>query len=154
MDKSEFMWLAGLLEGEGYFGSGRTGNPRVALNMTDEDVVLRALPLMQATHIRSYDPKGNRKRLYLVDVSGRRALDLMKRILPYMGERRSMKIRETIRRAAARPGHRWARHRTISKYAAGCRCSACRTAWNSYHREYRRKHPEKFKRYEARRSRD
>lgn len=60
MTEIETAWLAGLLEGEGYFGtinswvSGRCYRyPRIGVNMTDRDVIDRVATLWEAP--RLYD---------------------------------------------------------------------------------------------------
>lgn len=100
------VWLAGLLEGEGCFtvhrdrrSSGRRPRVRVELNMTDEDVVRQAAQI--------FDPPSNVRRqaasrsprhtdTWTATWSGYRAEYVMRRVLPYMGERRSAKINELL----------------------------------------------------------
>ena len=90
-------WLAGLLEGEGSFTTTRPQEVRISLEMTDEDVVARAATLM-GTHYIPKPPRRDQpshwKPQYKACLSGRRAIDLMKELLPYMGERRSLRIGE------------------------------------------------------------
>lgn len=105
-------WLAGLLEGEGHFGS-RIQNGwvrlRVAVSMTDRDVVERAAKLMGVERLSTNDPlTPGWSRTYAAYLGGNeKALDLMERLLPKMGERRSRRITEAAAvyrdQQAARP---------------------------------------------------
>jgi hypothetical protein len=108
-------WLAGLLEGEGYFAvqkpapsstKGTRVKLRVALSMTDEDVVIRAMQIMPGAAFdihnsencpSSANNKAPRKDQFRARWSGMAAQNLMRRILPYMGERRKAKIEECLR---------------------------------------------------------
>ena len=109
---NDIPWLAGLLEGEGSFewrsdqrpGRIRYGWPVVALASTDEDIVRRAATLMGAKSITRY--KGNnlgKKPIHKAIVYGMNAADVMQAILPYMGVRRSEKIKEHLKKWAERP---------------------------------------------------
>jgi hypothetical protein len=92
----EYAWLAGLLEGEGTFLKGSPSlpwRPRVRLSMTDEDVVRRAADIVGIKSIQRYDQKNpNWKPCYIMQVSGQRAVDLMRLIRPTMGLRRQGQI--------------------------------------------------------------
>lgn len=95
-------WLAGVLEGEGYFGvAGAYRNPVVHLTMTDGDVVEEVIKVYlsltgrQIKPHRRYLPSG--KVGYQSTLTGMAAVKVMCEVLPYMGERRSLKIREVIR---------------------------------------------------------
>ena len=107
MSDIDAAWLAGILEGEGYFGYNKrnyilksTGevkfyyDPYVHLQMTDKDVVYRVASLFQSKSVRTYqDKRGNRKLLYRVGCNGKiRLPSLLKSIFPHMGERRKIKI--------------------------------------------------------------
>lgn len=103
MTEIETAWLAGLLEGEGSF---RVKVPRrdrgykqvvISLGMTDEDVVRRVAKVTHATaHVCRVECKGNRKTRWDLQISGRHAQEIMRAVLPHMGERRSGKIRELL----------------------------------------------------------
>jgi hypothetical protein len=101
MSEIELAWLAGLLEGEGTFGTVRraTGQvaPIVKVKMTDLDVIQRAQGIMG---IRRYTiekvSQPQYKPQYLIRLTGKRAAALMLVLLPHMGERRAAKIREII----------------------------------------------------------
>lgn len=98
MSEGELYWLAGLLEGEGCFAIRGTGhNPVIQLIMTDLDVVIRAAKIMGSHKVikTKQDSRGG-KSLYRTVVYGSVAISLMKKLLPLMGERRSIKINECI----------------------------------------------------------
>lgn len=100
MTELDLMWLAGLLEGEGsfLFPAPSEGNtPRIALQMTDEDVVRRAATLMGVETVSRTDRKpGIWKPCFHANLKGKRARALMERLLPHMGARRSQRIKEIL----------------------------------------------------------
>ena len=93
-DRDDIIWLAGLLEGEGTFDLHRGKYPRVRLSMTDRDVVGRAATLFGSS-IR-LTLKRDVKATWHAEVSGPRAAEIMRAILPHMGARRSSKIAEIL----------------------------------------------------------
>jgi hypothetical protein len=96
MDTGDIRQLAGLLEGEGSFLF--HGSPRIALSMTDEDVVRWAHAVFRNTaEVGSYKYKRNRKRYWRTVVSSRLAAGWMMILYPFMGERRKQKIRQVLR---------------------------------------------------------
>jgi hypothetical protein len=110
-------WLAGFLEGEGSFewrtdrrpGRGRFGWPVVAVSTSDEDVIRRAADLMSVRAVTKYHVNGNhlgKKQMYKAVAYGGHAEDIMRIILPYMGERRAGRIREILAIYDSRPERR------------------------------------------------
>lgn len=107
---ADVTWLAGLLEGEGCFGSYPAGkgsrhrNPQVALWMCDEDVVVRAMTIgnslvggSAATYRRKeLQAKAEWKPQFGYVWSGRRAIDLIWALVPYMGARRTARCVEVV----------------------------------------------------------
>jgi LAGLIDADG-like domain len=93
-------WLAGLLEGEGYFierkGSGRNPRPLIGVKMTDRDVVERVAKLFGTSVTTVTHPREGWKTSYVTRVGGLKAISIMKQILPYMGERRTEAIEMLI----------------------------------------------------------
>ncbi|WNN93677.1 LAGLIDADG endonuclease [Arthrobacter phage CallinAllBarbz] len=89
--RDDLLWLAGLLEGEGTFDSHRGKYPRLRLAMTDRDVVGRAATLM-GTSIRLTLNKAPAQPTWHTEVSGEKAAEIMREILPFMGTRRSQRI--------------------------------------------------------------
>lgn len=103
MSDREFFWLAGLLEGEGSFLPGppsATNSVRIALTMTDADVVERVAALWSVSY---HEVRRDRCRLmgwkpnYYVHLRGRRAVEMMKLLRPLMGQRRQEQIDRALR---------------------------------------------------------
>lgn len=88
-------WLAGLLEGEGSF-THNGGCPRVSLRMTDKDILERFAKELGVEYQEEAPPKSHWNMIFRCNIYGDRAAVLMERILPWMGERRSAKIRECL----------------------------------------------------------
>ena len=98
MDINEkIIWLAGLLEGEGSFGwRDKANSAWLHLGMTDLDVVRDAANIMNCyIGIITLKTKGS-KTAYQISLHGLKAIIIMRKILPYMKERRSAKINEVI----------------------------------------------------------
>src|ERR1051326_8477070 len=89
-------WLAGLLEGEGYFHvvtSTTNGKkyryPKIAVGMTDRDVIERAAVLLGGNQVIPLSPsKPGYKPKFLAVVSGWAAAELMRQMRPWVGSRR------------------------------------------------------------------
>jgi len=96
MDRDDVMWLAGLLEGEAYFGARSSGLPRMSIEATDRDVVGRAAMLMDGKVRARMQRHANAKPTYVCEVTGEKAVAVMKMLLPHMGARRSSKILEIL----------------------------------------------------------
>ena len=96
MTLQELSWVAGLLEGEGSFHH-KGKCVIVQLSMTDRDVVAKAAQLIGSKAVgykRPSRPCG--KPMFYCYLGGDRADVLMQQLLPFMGERRSMRIRELL----------------------------------------------------------
>jgi hypothetical protein len=98
----ELAWLAGLLEGEGSFLKGppsAPNQPRIVIDMTDYDVVLKVSKLFRVTYI--CESKDKRNPLWKADyrtlVRGTNAIALMKKLRPFMGIRRREQIDAAIK---------------------------------------------------------
>jgi len=95
-DRDDLIWLAGLLEGEGWFGCRQSGYPRVSIEATDRDVVGRAAMLMEGT-VRARMPRRvNTSPTYVCEVGGELAVEVMQALLPHMGARRSSRIMQIL----------------------------------------------------------
>lgn len=111
--ETEIAWLAGLLEGEGSFLIQRRGNWRsqiwVSIQMSDKDVIERALQVFPSTNKLSYRDRTKQKGdpgvgrdfrrwsgAYSTKWAGYQAEELMRLVRPYMGERRGAKIDELL----------------------------------------------------------
>lgn len=98
MDTKSIAWVAGLLEGEGCFCLRSHGhNPFIALSMCDLDIVIRVAKILGGHKVIKCkaDTRGG-KRLFRLNVYGRRAVEWMMTMYPLMGERRQSKIRECL----------------------------------------------------------
>ena len=121
MNRVELAWLAGILEGEGYFSltlnnktKDRPGRhyARLTVTMTDKDVIECIYAITGFGTIHTYPPyQPNRKRTYTWRVSKWEDLyPLLRRLRPFMGERRRARIDEmlTFERENPRKGRgRW-----------------------------------------------
>ena len=115
MEHDDILWLAGLLEGEGWFGVMNApwqregagvgyGIAAISLNMKDRDVVWRAAVLMGATRIVEVNPKKSHwSTTYQIKIVGQKATRVMMALLPHMGERRSIQIKDAIDHEAGKP---------------------------------------------------
>jgi hypothetical protein len=109
MTEAETAWLAGLLEGEGSFFMKRQtrrwkphtpahtySTPKIKVGSTDLDVIQRVAELWGTRlefHRRRQD---HWKDQWVVCKAGAPAVEIMRQVLPWMGERRSAKIQEVI----------------------------------------------------------
>jgi hypothetical protein len=94
---SDIEWLAGLLEGEGYFGMKTKSNPQICLDMGDEDVVARMARVVRGKCLGPYKP-GPRSVIprYRTNVSGVKAVGLMMTLHGLMGRRRQSQIERAL----------------------------------------------------------
>ena len=100
MTREELCWLAGWLEGEGCFfwGLVKGRNPRLSIQAfsTDFDVLQKVGALLDAPSIIRMKPRHRSNGGYRVTVEGECAAQLMRELLPLMGQRRSAKIRDIL----------------------------------------------------------
>lgn len=101
-------WLAGILEGEGYFSL--SPSPTITLSMTDEDIVRKVAQIFKRPY--NLNPKAGSKMQYRVNVCGTPAIEWMFTIYSLMGERRKFKITEII--------NEWKKQFSRSKYVFPC----------------------------------
>lgn len=96
---AQVAWLAGLCEGEAYFGA-PGGRPRVRIRMVDRDVVERVAEVVGRNKVQRETYWSDRnpevKPIYTWVTDGGPAVELMRALLPYMGERRAARIREIL----------------------------------------------------------
>ena len=109
MNTTTKYWLAGLLEGEGYFFpekevENRTNPLGITLQMTDEDIVSRVADLFGVKYHLIKARKDNWKDSYQCCKRGAGALKIMKELKPLMGERRQNQIQEAINSHTLRKG--------------------------------------------------
>lgn len=111
MRQIDVIWLAGLLEGEGCFNLREERNqPRVSIEMTDEDIIKRVAKLWTSNvSVRPGRCKacgradcqmtgtvGIHKTSYQTTIYGDRARNMMRLVYAFMGNRRSAKIAEIL----------------------------------------------------------
>jgi hypothetical protein len=96
-DSHTFFWLVGVCEGEAYFGySKRNTSPVLEVEMKDEHVIARIAALFNVVYARR-DRRETRPAssvTYRVKLGGKRALQVMKRLQPYMSPRRARAIQQ------------------------------------------------------------
>ena len=99
--REEIIWLSALLEGEGTFVLMQCGQDRkyftvkIGVQMCDRDVIEHAARLIGGI-VHTCNPKGGYRPIHSTSIYGEKARWVMRQILPYMGERRSAKIRELL----------------------------------------------------------
>jgi len=94
-ENCELAWLVGLLEGEGTFTvTGVRGPmyPVVAVKMCDEDVIQRVARMFGATVYRLEPEHEAWSPVYATKIGGHRAAEWMRRLRPFMGQRRTAAI--------------------------------------------------------------
>lgn len=100
MKDSDFMWLVGLLEGEGTFCKApptQPTSPFLAVNMTDKDIVSRVADLFGVACCSAGVPKKSHwKPSYKATLRGAKAVHLMQLLKPHMGIRRQQQIESVI----------------------------------------------------------
>jgi hypothetical protein len=102
----ELPWLAGLLEGEGSFLKGPPSAPRypvLALQMTDEDVVARVAAMFDRKLGRWQSRHAREQPVFLVRITGAKAVAWMTALRPLMGERRQLQIDRAVASHAPTP---------------------------------------------------
>lgn len=119
LKESEIAWLAGILEGEGYFAyinNGKNRNqarysiPKIVVAMNDQDVIER-VALMFATTAHAIPQLPPRNTTYRASITGKTAIEWMLVLYPYMGNRRRERIRWIIAQENSRPMKRQSRPR-------------------------------------------
>lgn len=100
----EIAWLAGWLEGEGCFYNEKNGAPCVSVSTTDKDTAEKAVRFMLAKKSYGRIQREGCKKQWDIRVNCKKAMRVMCLILPFMGSRRSEKIKEVIHIASLRPG--------------------------------------------------
>lgn len=129
----EISWFAGLLEGEGTFGwhkSGKyLGSPKIAIQMTDRDIIQRAADLWGRPCNGPYGPYTTQsKPAWQTMVTGRSAIGWMMTAYCFLGERRKKKVEEVIAlwktRITIHPGREPACHPERQYFAKGL-CNIC-----------------------------
>jgi len=92
VDLSDLVWLAGLIEGDGHF-SLTEGRPIVGISMKDEDVIDRLAKMWETSYSKETPRKKGWSPVFKCSISGKKALVWMRTMLPYLGARRSEKVK-------------------------------------------------------------
>jgi hypothetical protein len=138
--RENIAWLAGILEGEGYFSFHGDRGSVVGLQMTDADVVKKAYQLAGVGTFRGPYRYGKaiNKPIYRWRVAKSVEIyALCVAVYPFMGERRRTKIEKLIRLFSINPPTLWKIHGSMQSYARGCRCNKCKAARSDQWRRYR-----------------
>lgn len=105
MDVKWIYWLAGLLDGEGWFGFQST--PHINISQVDLDIVEKAKSIFgNCPPIKTYhsnNPKHKTK--YVLTVNGKLAISWMMTVYPLMSVRRKSQIRNVIIQWKQMTGH-------------------------------------------------
>lgn len=97
-------WIAGLLEGEGCFSYRHDKNyASIQFNTTDFDIMTKYITYLRELGfdiknkiVKLKKKKETHKQGYAIEITSKKAIGIMKLILPYMGIRRKNKIEEII----------------------------------------------------------
>jgi hypothetical protein len=96
----DLAWLSGLLEGEGCFTVARADGhayPVIQLQMCDYAVVERVRSLISASRVHLREPRYEHwDRTYVAQISGEVAASWMRRLRPWMGQRRALAIASAL----------------------------------------------------------
>lgn len=135
ISKDKLLWLAGLLDAEGCFSENNGGKPshhggkqtRVYLAMTDLDIVEYVRELIGHTGKVGLPKKAkdHHKKLYGIQVYGKKARDLSLVLAPYMSDRRRERVSyltEIDVHSAWNQLHEYQRYSWVSGYIEGEGC--------------------------------
>jgi hypothetical protein len=95
IEMTTLAWLAGLLEGEGSFGIREGKHPIISLQMKDEDTVAKVAVIFGRKYQRVYSKRYQENGwspIFVANLTGKRAVELMTLIRPFMGQRRQEQI--------------------------------------------------------------
>jgi hypothetical protein len=108
LTEPQIAWIAGLLEGEGYFGIDRRSSKRynnskspaspfIKIAMVDEDVIARLSTYLDKPYYLPTRLTAKGKQVYQLHIGEKqKVLWLLQRIRPYLGERRGAKVDECL----------------------------------------------------------
>ena len=105
-DRDDLIWLSGIVEGEGCIDAQRGKYPRIRVSMIDRDVVGRVATLFGSSIRLTLKPFPKRS-IWSAEVQGERAAEIMRKLLPFLGARRSSKIAEVLAIHEARKSPSW-----------------------------------------------
>ena len=87
---TEISWLAGLLEGEAWFGLHKGRNPRISVGMCDEDIITKVSVMWKVNVYRS-------RNMWITQINGVYAIQWMMTLYPFLGTRRRNVIADIIK---------------------------------------------------------
>ncbi len=96
-NEQEIVWLAGYLEGEGCFYK-KKDCPTVMIQVAsvDKDIIERVAKILNGP-IRILKPRKESHQIqYCITIASKKAVGVMRTILPFMGQRRKAKIEELL----------------------------------------------------------
>lgn len=108
LSETEIAWIAGILEGEGYFGIDNRSKDRyetskippapfIKISMVDEDIIQRLSKLLDKSYFSPSRKTVTGKQVYTLHIGEKeKVLFILQKILPYMGVRRGERITECI----------------------------------------------------------
>ena len=108
LTETDIAWIAGLLEGEAYFGidnrskdryeiSKTPPSPFIKISMVDEDIIQRLSKLLDKSYFSPSRKTVTGKQVYTLHIGEKeKVLFILQKILPYMGMRRGERITESI----------------------------------------------------------
>ena len=108
LSETDIAWIAGLLEGEGYFGidnrpkdlyeiSKAPPAPFIRVSMVDEDVIRKLSKLLDKFYSSPSRKTVKGKQVYTLHIGEKeKVLFILQKIFPYMGVRRGERIAECI----------------------------------------------------------
>jgi hypothetical protein len=108
LTETEVAWIAGILEGEGYFGMDNRSKyryevskippaPFIKVSMVDEDIIQRLSKLLDKSYFSPSRKTVKGKQVYTLHIGEKeKVLFILQKILPYMGVRRGERITECI----------------------------------------------------------
>lgn len=106
LDEASIAWLAGLFEGEGCMSIAKNGGTRLAIGMTDRDVIDQVNAMFPSTTIQIVpSQKANWKTKFTWRISNPETVrEILELLLPWFGERRAARAREVLHHLDTRPG--------------------------------------------------
>ena len=140
LKQRDLYWIAGLLEGEGYFDS--SGRLCIVCTMTDLEPVFKLFSLCGGSFYDHYSKTTRDKQTYRWFLGRRNgSITLAKLLQPLMSPRRQRALQAMIDRDLIQRKNNYELiHGTRSGYMAfKCRCYQCKNAANKYNYDIRKR---------------
>jgi hypothetical protein len=108
---TELAWFTGIFEGEGHIETMKRSTARLRIAMTDRDIIERlntifpGLPIAVRPAMKPREAHHNQPRpIYVWSVGrGEQVTEILRLMLPYLGERRAARAVEALAHIASRP---------------------------------------------------